>query len=99
MPPATGQWATQTLREKSYPDTRWETNTRCVADRAIVSSAGISASIPTAFALVEAIAGHDRAAESAKEMGVDDWGTQHHSDAFHFGPRSYAMDGAAVVSG
>jgi putative intracellular protease/amidase len=96
---ATGHWATQARREKSYPDTRWETNTRYVADRAIVSSAGISASIPTAFALVEAIAGHDRAAELAKEMGVDEWGSQHDSDAFHFGPRSYAMYGAAIVSG
>lgn len=96
---ATGHWATQERREKSYPDTRWETNTRYVADRAIVSSAGISASIPTAFALVEAIAGHDKAAELAKEMGVDDWGSQHDSDAFHFGPRSYAMYGAAIVSG
>jgi putative intracellular protease/amidase len=96
---ATGHWATHELREKSYPDTRWETNTRYVADRAIVSSAGISASIPTAFALVEAIAGHDRAADLAKEMGVDDWGSQHDSDAFHFGPRSYAMYGAAIVSG
>lgn len=96
---ATGHWATQERRQKSYPDTRWETNTRYVADRAIVSSAGISASIPTAFALVEAIAGHDRAAELAKAMGVDDWGSQHDSDAFHFGPRSYAMYGAAIVSG
>lgn len=96
---ATGHWATQARREESYPGTRWETNTRYVADQAIVSSAGISASIPTAFALVEAIAGHDRAAELAREMGVDDWGSQHNSDAFHFGPRSYAMYGAAIVSG
>jgi putative intracellular protease/amidase len=96
---ATGHWATQERREKSYPDTRWETNTRYVADRGIVSSAGISASIPVAFALVEAIAGRDKAAGLAKEMGVDDWGSQHDSDEFHFGPRSYAMYGTAIVSG
>lgn len=96
---ATGHWATQELRNQSYPDTRWETNTRYVADRAIVSSAGVSASIPTSFALVEAIAGRDRAAELAKEMGVSDWGPQHNSDAFHFGLRSYAMYGAAIVNG
>jgi hypothetical protein len=32
-------------------------------------------------------------------MGVSDWGTQHDSDSFHFGLRSYAMYGAAIVSG
>jgi hypothetical protein len=32
-------------------------------------------------------------------MGVDNWGPQHDSDAFHFGPRSYAMYGSAIVSG
>lgn len=96
---ATGHWETQARRGKSHPDTRWEKNKRYVADRDIVSSAGISASIPTAFALVEAIAGHDRAAALANEMGVDDWGPQYDSDAFHFGPRSYAMYGAAIVSG
>lgn len=96
---ATGHWATQALRQKAYPETRWQTNTRYVADRAMVSSAGISASIPTAFALVEAIAGHEKAAELANAMGVDDWGSQHDSDAFHFGPRSYAMYGAAIVGG
>lgn len=96
---ATGHWATHELRKQSYPDTHWETNTRYVADGAIVSSAGISASIPTAFALVEAIAGRDRAVALAKEMGVSDWGPQHNSDAFHFGLRSYAMYGAAIVNG
>lgn len=64
-----------------------------------MSSAGVSASIRTSFALVEAIAGRDRAAALAKEMGVSDWGTQHKSNAFHFGLRSYAMYGAAIVNG
>jgi hypothetical protein len=49
--------------------------------------------------LVEAIAGHERAAELARQMGVSEWGTQHDSDSFHFGLRSYAMYGAAIVRG
>ena len=32
-------------------------------------------------------------------MGVSEWGTQHDSDSFHFGLRSYAMYAAAIVSG
>ncbi len=96
---ATGHWATQSLRREKFPETRWETNVRYVADGRIVSSAGVSASIPISFALVEAIAGRLRAAELGRAMGVTDWGTQHNSDVFHFGPRSYAMYGAAIVSG
>jgi transcriptional regulator GlxA family with amidase domain len=96
---ATGHWATQAFREETYPDTLWETNTRYVADGRVVSSAGISASIPVSLALVEAIAGHDRAAALAQEMGVSDWSPRHDSDAFHFGTRSLAMYGAAIVGG
>jgi putative intracellular protease/amidase len=43
---ATGHWATQSLRREKFPDTTWQTNIRYVADGKIVSSAGVSASIP-----------------------------------------------------
>lgn len=79
---ATAHWATQGLRAKEYPDTQWVKNVRYVADGRIVSSAGISAAIPTSIALVEAIAGHDRAASLAEELGVVDWSTAHDSDVF-----------------
>lgn len=80
---ATAHWATESLRKKKYPDTEWLTNVRYVADGKAVSSAGISAAMPTALALVEAIAGPERAAAVAREMGVSEWGTQHNSDIFH----------------
>lgn len=79
---ATAHWATQGLRAETYPDTHWVKNIRYVADGNIVSSAGISASMPISIALVEAIGGHDRAAALASELGVTDWGTAHNSDAF-----------------
>ncbi|MFC5526240.1 DJ-1/PfpI family protein [Rhodanobacter ginsengisoli] len=79
---ATAHWATQALRAKAYPDVDWVKNVRYVADGRIVSSAGISASIPVSIALVEAIAGHDRAAALANELGVSDWSTVHDSDVF-----------------
>lgn len=79
---ATAHWATQGLRAKDYPDTQWVKNVRYVADGRIVSSAGISAAIPTSIALVEAIAGHDRAVALAVELGVADWSTAHNSDVF-----------------
>ncbi|WP_257542490.1 hypothetical protein [Sphingobium sp. CFD-1] len=74
-----------------------------MADRKIVSSAGISASIPISIALVEAIAGHDRATALAREIGVADWGSRHDSDAFQLQgnekPRSMAdkMEGGDSI--
>ena len=79
---ATAHWATQSLRAQQYPDTHWVKNVRYVADGRVVSSAGISAAMPTSLALVEAIAGHARAAAVAEQLGVADWSTRHDSDAF-----------------
>lgn len=79
---ATAHWATQALRAESYPKVKWVKNARYVADGKIVSSAGISAAMPTALALVEAIAGHDTALELATQLGVSTWAGSHDSDAF-----------------
>lgn len=79
---ATAHWATLDLRRKAYPDVTWVENTRYVADGHIVSSAGISAAIPTTLALVEAIGGRAKATVVAHDIGVADWGTAHDSDIF-----------------
>ncbi|WP_199268770.1 DJ-1/PfpI family protein [Cognatiluteimonas profundi] len=79
---ATAHWATESLRAQQYPGTHWVKDTRYVADGRVVSSAGISAAMPTSLALVEAIAGHARAAAVAAGLGVADWSAQHDSDAF-----------------
>ena len=79
---ATAHWATQGLRAEKYPDTQWLKNVRYVADGRVVSSAGISASMPVSLALVEAIAGYDVTDALAKKLGVDDWSSRHDSDQF-----------------
>lgn len=81
---ATGHWSTYKSRLNKYPDTQWVKNARYVVDGKIVSSAGISAALPTSLALVEAIAGTARADALAKSLGVAYWGPRHDSDAFHF---------------
>ncbi|HEX8064283.1 MAG TPA: DJ-1/PfpI family protein [Allosphingosinicella sp.] len=78
----TAHWATHALREKRYPRTTWLRNARYVADRRIVSSAGISAAVPTAIAMVEAIAGRDKAAAMARQLAVADWSNAHDSEIF-----------------
>ena len=79
---ATAHWASRGYRRKHHPEVNWVRNVRYVVDGKIVSSAGISAGMPTALALVEAIAGHDAAEREASELGVADWSTTHNSDAF-----------------
>ena len=79
---ATAHWATLAYRKKTYPDVRWVENSRFVADGRIVSSAGISAAIPTALALVEAIGGHDKAVEVGRRVGTTEWSSAHNSQAF-----------------
>jgi len=79
---ATVHWATQSLREKKYPGTIWLRNVRYVADGRIVSSAGISAAVPTSLALVEAIAGHAETAALAARLGVANWSSAHNSEVF-----------------
>ena len=79
---ATAHWASEEYRAEKFPSVKWVKNIRYVADGKIVSSAGISASMPTALALVEAIAGHDTALALATRLGVSDWSPRHNSDAF-----------------
>ena len=88
---ATGHWATQGHRETRYPETRWLKNVRYVDDGAVISSAGVSAALPTSLALVEAIAGGDRARQLAHELGVDRWDSAHASDGFRLRAKDIAV--------
>jgi transcriptional regulator GlxA family with amidase domain len=80
---ATAHWTTRDLRRKTYPQMHWVENTRYVADGRLVSSAGISAAIPTSLALIEAIAGHAKAVEVAQQVATPDWSPKNNSEVFH----------------
>jgi putative intracellular protease/amidase len=80
---ATAHWSTESKRLAHESDIRWVKNARYISDGNWVSSAGVSAAIPTSLALVEAVAGHQRAASLAVAMGSGPWSPQHNSDAFH----------------
>lgn len=88
---ATGHWSTHGSRQKTYPDTHWVKNKRYVADGKLVSSAGITAAMPTAVALVHAIAGPARAEEVAKKIGLSYWGPRHNSAAFQIKALDYVV--------
>jgi putative intracellular protease/amidase len=91
---ATAHWASESMRRRAFPSTDWVRDARYVADGNVISSAGISAAMPTSLALVEAIAGRDRAEALAREIDVADWSPEHETDAFrpHYGNlRAYAV--------
>jgi len=85
---ATAHWATDGHRRQTWPGTSWVRDTRYVVDGRLASSAGISAAIPVSLALVEAIAGRERAAQLGAALGVPAWNTVHDSDAFGFRARN-----------
>jgi putative intracellular protease/amidase len=82
---ATGHWATRSRREEEHPAARWLGNTRYVADGNVVSSAGVSAAIPTALALVEAMGGTEAATRTAARLGAIGWSNTHDSAQFRIG--------------
>ncbi len=79
---ATAHWASAKMRYRLFPAVQWIEDIRYVADDRIVSTAGISAALPASLALVEAIAGHDRASSLAGELGVSDWSSAHNTAQF-----------------
>lgn len=79
---ATSHYGNEDMRVKRFPNVKWQKNIRYVADGKVVSSAGVSASMPTSIALVEAIAGRAKAAQVARDVGIDNWSSKHDSDAF-----------------
>lgn len=79
---ATAHWSTEDHRLEHLSQIHWIRNIRFVADGNWISSAGVSASMPTSIALVEAIAGSQRARTLANELGIEDWSNNHNSDLF-----------------
>jgi transcriptional regulator GlxA family with amidase domain len=79
---ATGHWYSFDDLQRRFPGTRWVRNLRYVVDGPIVTTTGVTASIPVSLALVEAIAGHGKAREVAAALGVPSWSPTHDSNAF-----------------
>lgn len=80
---ATGHWFKIDEVAMAHPTMSRVRDRRYVADRGIVTTTGISASVPVSLALVEAIGGHERAASVAQEIGARGWSAEHDSGAFH----------------
>ena len=86
---ATGHWRTIDGLERRHPSTRWLRNRRYVADGKVITTSGVSASIPISIALIEAIGGRARAEEVAQTLGVRSWSPVHDSSQFRLGAKLF----------
>lgn len=75
---------TRSLGVRHVPDRRM------VADGRIITTTGISASMPMMLTLIEAIAGKARAKAVAQDLGIDSWNARHASSSFRL-TRPFAM--------
>ena len=80
----TTHWYYRRKLERRHPDVRYVPDRRFVVDAGVASTTGITASMPMMLTLIEAIAGRDKAAAVAGDLGVDRWDARHDSDAFRF---------------
>lgn len=79
---ATTHWHAQSRLNRRYPSATWVRNTRYVIDGPVMSSSGVSASVPATLKLLEILAGAHVARATAADLGVVDWGPAHDSTRF-----------------
>lgn len=84
---ATGHWYSLDRLQSTYPSTTWLRDRRYVRDGTVMTTTGVTASIPASLALVEQFAGRDTAQAVAGRLGVREWGDAHDSTEFSLTPR------------
>ena len=79
---------------RKHSEIRYVADRRLVVDRGAATTTGITASMPMALTLVEAIAGRAKAEAVARNIGLAAWDARHRSDAFGF-TRPFALTAIA----
>lgn len=79
---ATGHWFSFNRLANTFPQTTWVKDARIVTDGQVMSTTGVSASIPVSLAIVEALSDRPTAERLAARFGVGDWDQPHDSDDF-----------------
>lgn len=95
---ATSHWSALKSLEKSFPDTTWVRDRRYVQDGRIISTTGVSASIPVSIALIEAAGGRPAAQSVAARIGVDDWSPLHRTADFQVTRVDYVRAATSLVA-
>lgn len=77
-----GHWYSMSRLRDRFPETTWLRDQRFVADGPVITTTGVTASMPISIALVEAIAGPEKADSLATALGVRSWSPHHDSERF-----------------
>jgi transcriptional regulator GlxA family with amidase domain len=77
-----GHWYSRSKVLERHPGATHVPHQRYLVDRGVATTTGITASIPVALALVEAIGGRDKARAIAAELGAASWTPEHDSTPF-----------------
>ena len=87
---ATTHWYYVKELRKKHPAIHYVADRRIVVDQNVATTTGITASMPIALTLIEAIAGRDKAEAIGRDIGVPHWDARHDSDPFQF-TRPFAL--------
>ncbi len=79
---ATTHWSYTEDLQKAAPTVKKVQDRRYVSDNGVTTATGISSSLPTMVALVEAIAGRPKAEKIAQDIGISNWDARHRSSDF-----------------
>jgi putative intracellular protease/amidase len=81
---ATTHWYYRKDMLAKHPSIRYVRDRRFVVDQGVMTTTGISASMPMSLTLIESIAGREKALAVAGELGLTHWNSWHASDAYVF---------------
>ena len=84
---ATSHWYARDALAKQFPQTQWVSGRRYVADGRVVTTTGVTASVPVTLALIQTIGGAERARAVADAIGAPGWSAEHASTGFRLSPR------------
>jgi putative intracellular protease/amidase len=94
----TSHWFYQGEVSAERPGATYVPHQRYVVDRGVATTTGVTASVPMTIALVEAIAGTERAQALAADLGLSTWTPAHDSNRFGLNARrrwAYIVDSLA----
>jgi transcriptional regulator GlxA family with amidase domain len=95
---ATTHWYDRNRLKRISPTTNLQLNSRYLADRGVATTTGVSASLPFALTLVEAILGKPQTEQIAAEIGLRDFGQDHNSSGYQLDAQSVLRLASNFVS-
>ncbi len=96
---ATTHWYDRNRLTRISPTTTLQLNNRYLADRGVATTTGVSASLPFALTLVEAILGRPRAEQAAAKLGLGGFGQEHNSAGFQLRAQNVLRLASNFISG